>query len=49
MGLFDKFKRRIKDSKIESNITAEEDTEEAKNAILERKEKLNNIQRQKKR
>ena len=48
MGLFDKFKKRIKDSKIESDITAEEDTKEAKNAILDRKEKLNNIQIQNK-
>jgi hypothetical protein len=48
MGLFDKFKKRIKDSKIESDITAGEDTKEAKNAILDRKEKLNNIQIQNK-
>jgi len=46
MGLFDKFKKRVKETQVEHEITSEDNTIEAKLAIAQRKENLKKIKQE---
>ncbi len=44
MGLFDKFKKRVKNPSIEHDITVEDGTKEAKLAIAKREKRIKNLE-----
>ena len=46
MGLFDKFKKRVKEKEVQREITIEENTKEALLAITQRRKRIEEMQKQ---